>query len=244
VSDHPDPDAAGNAEKRQKATGGQASAFAQMVVGGMVGAILLLCGGLAYLEVTDRLEGEQEAVAVLGATETRDTAPPVTVTTQDPAAAWAALLAAAPTTTSSTTTTTTAPPQTTTTTARPAPIAKASAASAGDGVTLELDVVPSAAGQIRAIDSALLARFDDARVLRALHVDFGDGTAQTPEVQPWACNAPDAPDLFDLSLPGHTYGRAGTYVVRATVTTATCSPDDDDWGPETSSQVELTVVVN
>lgn len=240
-------------DERPAAVAGQASAFAQMVVGGMAGTMLLLSGGLAFLEVADRLngEGQAQAVAVLSATETLVTAPPVTVTTQDPAAAWAALMAAASTTTSSTTTTTapaqttttTAPPPTTTTTARPAPIGKASATTTVDGVTLEVDVAPALSGEVRSLDAGLLVNFDDARVLRAVQVDFGDGTVFGADVQPLACTAPDAGNPQDLALPGHTYAGPGSYVVKVTAITASCGAAGDEGGTQSLSEVELTIPV-
>jgi hypothetical protein len=223
---------------------GQVRAFGEMVVGGMAGATLLLVVGvLLFFDMLVPGRDEQPTTAVLGTTVTAPTNPPETVTNQDPAAAWAALVAKAPTTTAPPTTTTTAPP-TTTTTVPPPPIAEASATITADGVTLDLDVIPSTSGRGRALDARLLARFDDARVLRTVAVDFGDGTTLPGDVNSWACNAHDAPNPYDLSLPGHTYRGPGTYVVRATVITATCSPDDDDWGPEASSQVELSIVVH
>ena len=219
-----------------------AGSFGQMLIGGMAASVLLLTAGLAVVFYGPGSGGEVEAAAVLGADQTRpepvpapeSTAPPVTVTTQDPAAAFAALLA------ERATTTITAPPPTTTTTVRPAPIAAASATATGAGVTLALDVAP--ADGIRSLQARLSARVNDARVLRRVRVDFGDGTVRPGDVPPWECGSSGVANPYDVLLPGHTYRSSGAYVVTVVATTATCSPDDDDWGPEESSEVRLRVV--
>jgi hypothetical protein len=222
-----------------------------MLVGSLAGLVLLLTGAVALgvdMAGTE-IDGAPAEEVVLGATEERPppTAPAVTTTTQDPAAAFAAALAATAAanaaTSTSTTTTTTAPPSTTTTasTVPPAPIAPASATTSGPGVSLALEVGP--AGGARSLQGRLSARFENgAAVLRAVRVDFGDGTASTLDVVAWECNAADAPNPHEVALPAHTYGGPGTYDIIVTATTAACSPDDDDWGPETGSPVRLEIV--
>ncbi len=224
------------------------SSFPEMLVGSLVGLVLLMTGAVAVGADFGGSEGDatQAEEVVLGATEERPppTAPPVTVTTQDPAAAFAAALAAseAANAATSTTTTTTAPPSTTTTatTLPPPPIAAASATTNAAGVSLGLDVGP--AEGTRSLQGHLSARFEDNRVLRAVRIDFGDGTARTVDVVAWECNAPGAPNPYDVALPAHTYGGPGTYAVTVAATTAACSPDDDDWGAETISEVRLDIV--
>ena len=224
------------------------SSFPEMLIASLAGLVLLFTGAVALgvdLDGTAGDPGQMEEV-VLGATEERPppTAPPVTITTQDPAAVFAAALAATEAanaaTSTSTTTTTTAPPPTTTTTLPPPPIGAASATTNIAGVVLSLDVGP--ADGARSLQGHLSARVDDGEVLRAVRVDFGDGTSRTLDVVAWECNAPGAPNPYDLVLPAHTYGGPGTYAVGVTVTTAACSPDDDDWGPETVSEVRLDIV--
>ena len=218
-----------------------AGSFGQMLVGGMTASVLLLTAGLAFVSYGPGSGGEETGVdAVLGMNETRPvpvptpeaTAPPVTATTQDPAAAFAALLAKR-------STTTTAPPPTTTTTVRPAPIATASATTTAPGVTLALDVTP--ADGIRALRARLSVRVDGARVLRRVRVDFGDGTVRPGEVPPWECGSTGVANPYDVQWPAHTYRSSAAYVVTVVATTATCSPDDDDWGPEESSEVHLGI---
>lgn len=222
-----------------------AQSFGEMLIGSMAVSVLLLTGGLAVGFEPPKSDGqaaEAAPEAVLGATEPRPApapstpAPPVTATTMNPLVAYLATS----TTSTTTTTTTTAPPSTTTSTTSPAPIAPASATVTAPGVTLALDVAP--ADGVRSLQARLSARFEDARVLRAVRVDFGDGTVLPGDVQPWECGAPGAPNPYELMLPAHTYGSPGTYAVTVVATTATCSPDDDDWGPEAHSEVRLSVV--
>lgn len=223
------------------------SSFPEMLIGSLAGLVLLLTAAVAMGVDFDGSGGDaaQAEEVVLGATEERPapTAPPVTVTTQDPAAAFAAALAAteAANAATSSTTTTTVPPSTTTTATtipRP-PIGQASATTTSAGVALRLGV--ESADGARSLQGHLSVRFEDSRVLRAVRIDFGDGTALTVDVVAWDCNAPGAPNPHDVALPAHTYGAPGTYAVTAAVTSATCSPDDDDWGPETLSEVRLDI---
>ena len=74
-------------------------------------------------------------------------------------------------------------------------------------------------------------------VLRAVHLDFGDGTATDVGVYRWACDDPKRPNPYHANGPFHTYTAAGAYTVNATVTTAACSPPGD--GP---ADVETTTV--
>ena len=220
--------------------------FPEMLIGSLAGLVLLMTGAVA-IGVDFGGVGGDEAQAeevVAGAIEERPapTAPPVTVTTQDPAAAFAAALAATEAANAATTTTTTVPPSTTTTatTIPPPPIGQASATTTAAGVSLSLDVGP--ADGARSLQGHLSVGFEDGRVLRAVRIDFGDGTALTVDVVAWDCNAAGAPNPYDVALPAHAYGAPGTYGVTVAATTAACSPDDDDWGPETLSEVRLEIV--
>jgi hypothetical protein len=218
-----------------------------MLIGSLAGLVLLLTGAVAIGVDVDGSAGEARAEeVVLGATEERPapTAPPVTVTTQDPAAAFAAALAATQAANAATSTTTTTVPPTTTTTATtlpPPPIGAASATTSAAGVSLGLDVGP--ADGPRSLQGRFSARFEDSRVLRAVRIDFGDGTARPVDVVEWVCNDPGAPNLYDVVLPAHSYGAPGAYAVTVTATTAPCSPDDDDWGADSLSEVRLEIVV-
>jgi hypothetical protein len=183
-------------------------------------------------------------LAVLGETEERPVEPPAATADMSPPV----LAEPSPpstTTTStvppSTTTSATSQPSTTTSTTQPRPITPASASASAPGVVLTLDVSPASGA--RSLELSLAARFADARVLRAVRADLGDGTVVDGKVEPWACNAPGAPNPYVLSLPAHTYRSPGTYRIRILATTAACSPDDDDWGVEQSAEVQLSVVV-
>ena len=74
-------------------------------------------------------------------------------------------------------------------------------------------------------------------VLRAVHLDFGDGTATDVAVYRWAFDDPKRPNPYHANGPFHTYTAVGAYTVNATVTTAACSPPGD--GP---ADVETTTV--
>jgi hypothetical protein len=226
--------------------------FPEMLIGSLAGLVLLMTGAVAVGVDFGGVGGDeaQAEEVVAGATLERPapTAPPVTVTTRDLGAAFAAELAAteaanAATSTTTTTkppTTTTTAPATTTTTVPPQPMGTASASTTGAGVALSLDVGP--ADGARSLQGHLSVGFEDSSVLRAVRIDFGDGTALTVDLVAWDCNAPGAPNPYDVALPAHTYGGPGTYAVAVTATTAVCSPDDDDWGAETLSEVRLDIV--
>lgn len=156
--------------------------------------------------------------------------PSVTVTTIDAFAA--ALAAATPPAGSTSSTTTTSPP---------GAITPASASSAAPGATLLLDAAPAAAS--RALDLRLSVHFEDFRVLRTARVDFGDGKAVDGAVQPWACGAPDAPNPYVVTVPTYAYRAPGSYVITVTATTAACSLEDDDWGPDEPAEVRLNISV-
>jgi PKD repeat protein len=86
-------------------------------------------------------------------------------------------------------------------------------------------------------------RFDDLRVLRTTSVDFGDGKVVDGGVQPWACGAPGVPNPYVLTVPTHTYRAAGTYTVTVSATTAVCSLEDNDLGPDEPAEVRPNIVV-
>ena len=238
-------DGRGKAEAEAREDPLSARAFGDRLIAGMTMWVLLLTLGVAV--GFDPPGGDDAAATVLGVTETLllpgapPAAPEVTTTTVNALVEyWATTTTTtAPPSTTSTTTTTAPPP--TTTTAPPAPIAAASATATDGPVTLLLDVRPAAEG--RSLEGQLTARFEDLRVLRAVRVDYGDGTVLDVEVPALRCNDPAAPERYELPVPVHAYGAAGTYPLTVVATTATCSPDDDDWDPfEERSEVSITLV--
>jgi hypothetical protein len=76
--------------------------------------------------------------------------------------------------------------------------------------------------------------------LRAVHLDFGDGSATDVGVYRWPCTDPSRPDPYTASGPSHTYTTAGAYPVTATVTTASCAPTDGSAPAEQTTTVSLT----
>lgn len=223
-----------------------ARSFGERLIAGMTLWVVVLTIGVAvgFDAPGSGSQAVEAAADVLGAVDARpDPAEPTatTATTLNPLAAY---LATSTTSTSTTTTTTTAPPSTTTTTtppaAPPAALMPASATATTSAVTLELEVTP--AEQTRSLRASLSARFDDSRVLRGVSVDFGDGNVVPAAVQEVECNDPAAPNPYELALPAHTYASPGTYPLTVVATTATCTPDDDDWGLEEQAEVRISMV--
>ncbi|MGH3118226.1 MAG: hypothetical protein ACRDQ2_14165, partial [Gaiellales bacterium] len=97
---------------------------------------------------------------------------------------------------------------------------------------LTFTVVPPPSGAARAAQFILNTEFGDARVQRAIALDFGDGTTMEASVHQWSCWDPAAPNPYLFTGPTHEYAASGTYVVTATVRTAPCAADDDDGLPE------------
>ena len=179
----------------------------------------------------------------------------ITVPTTGPAAATAPAEsttattpppATAPPTTSPppTTTTTTRPATTTTTQPAPKPVRATSASADASGVLLKLSAAPPASGAPRTAGFRLEVEFGDVRVLRSVHLEFGDGTGHDPSVVRWACLDPASPNPYVVDGPAHVYAAPGTYTVTATVRTAPCSIPDGAELPEETAQVRLTLVVS
>jgi hypothetical protein len=76
-------------------------------------------------------------------------------------------------------------------------------------------------------------------VLKAVHLDFGDGTSTDVGVYRWGCADPRRPNPYHANGPIHTYTAPGDYIVTATVTTVSCLPTDSSLDERTTT-VSLT----
>ena len=227
----------------------------ETLIAAMVGGVLLVTLALALgfdpggdAQTMEAATGPAAGAAQPAATST--SSPPTTQATPPetapPAVAGATTTPSttpAPVATSTTTPTTRAAvAPTTTTTARPAPIAPVSATSAHPPVTLTVDLTPGEG--VRALEGSLSALVADDEVLRAVRIDFGDGTVLPVAVHAWSCYHTQAPNPSVITLPDHVYGAGGTFDVTLVVTTGHCTWPDTDSGPETTSELRVTVVVS
>ena len=87
------------------------------------------------------------------------------------------------------------------------------------------------------------AEFGDPRVLRVVHLDFGDGTGADVETRAWDCWDPAAPNPNVVSGPSHSYTGAGTYPVVVTVRTGVCVIGQDEPVSEETVALPLPIVV-
>ena len=153
---------------------------------------------------------------------------------------------AAPPTTRPTTATTVATRSTTTTTVPSAitAIQRQTSSQVFSGLQLTLTASPPWSGAVRTAGFQLTAEFGDTRVLRSVHIDFGDGAAADADVRAWDCWDPAAPNPHVVSGPTHTYAAAGTYRVVITVRTGLCVPGQDEPAAGNTVQLPLSLVVS
>lgn len=64
---------------------------------------------------------------------------------------------------------------------------------------------------------------DPSVVVKAVKVDYGDGTTDEGGVFPWSCGQSDRPNPYTYNGRPHAYSAAKTYRVAATVTWARCA---------------------
>lgn len=81
---------------------------------------------------------------------------------------------------------------------------------------------------------------DRGSVIRAIGLDYGDGTRNTNGFHYYQCGDPNEPHPHYWGAGYHVYKAVGTYTVTTTVTTASC----DRWAEAHTEREQVTVTVS
>jgi hypothetical protein len=198
------------------------------------------------LERTDpgSAQAPGEATTTTAAAETTTSTRATTLSAVPPPTA---LTTTRPPTTAPPTTVATTPTTSTTTTTVPKPpkaIRRQTASQVFSGLQLTLTASAPESGAARIAAFQVSVEFGDTRVLRMVHLDFGDDAGADMDVRAWDCWDPAAPNPIAVSGPTHIYAGAGTYPVVVTVRTGLCVPGQDEPVSEETATLALAVAVS